>query len=109
MTDNCKPPLTLVQSKPDLRVVTPMPLYVMAREIANRYGVIGAMIILFDELEGGVTSTRLGTHNLTHTEEREALCDAITISNSRDRNSSPVNVFYEAVVGEEDDTPPDAA
>jgi len=100
MTDNCKPPFTVVSNKPDLRVVTPMPLYVMAREIAQRYGAAGAIILIRTDHGDGTLSTRMGMHNLTRSEEREMLCDAMAIV--ADQNIGGVTVHYEGIVDEED-------
>jgi hypothetical protein len=78
--DKHKPTLTIVPSKPALSVVTPMPLFVMAREIASRYGGVGAIILVRIDHEDGTSSTRMGTHNLTRVVERDMLCDAMVIA-----------------------------
>ena len=77
--DKRKSPFTVVSNKPDLRVVTPMPLSVAAHEIAYRYGARAAMVLIFVDHDDGTSSTKVGTHNATSALEREMLCDAMAV------------------------------
>ena len=91
--DKRKSPFTVISNKPDLRVVTPMPLSVAAHEIAYRYGAKAAMVLIFVDHDDGTSSTKIGTHNATSALEREMLCDAmavITINKDTDVSYTPV-------------------